>query len=158
MPDAPELSNMKDQLVTAVALALIAGMVGLAGTPTVAAQGTCVEDFEIADSEAAASNRPLDPSEVEIGLEDVVSGTDETLHVGLRSVLDELHVKVFVKDGNDCDDKTNQMCGVSTVILDEFDEEATCTLDASNSQDYFVAFTNAQSSDGLLYETWSTTP
>lgn len=149
---------MKNYLATAMALALVAGVAGLSAVPLVSAgHSNCHEDFEIADSEASAGNRNLDADEIEIGLEDVSSGTPETLSMGLRSIFDRLEVKVYELDGTTCTDVTSEACPADPVVLDSFNEEATCDLDAPKDLDYFVHFENAQSTDGLVYETWSET-
>lgn len=155
---------MYDKTAMALALTLVAGVVGLGmapASPVVAVTADCTHDFDIPDSELLSSPRTLAASASETGRERVmaVSG-DEDVRVELQTNDDQLEFGIF-EDINGCVRSTNvspASCE-SDVLLDttdpnEDEDSHLCKLLApsSGSRTFYVVFENVQSSDALEYE------
>lgn len=140
---------------TAIAIATVMVATGLSIAPAASAQVTnCAATYAIADSEAAATPRILLGGMEEIGVEEVLAGNDEQLHVRLDSPNDELDWKVFQLDsGGECVEYTSTGCGGN---LDREGQTGDCTLEAPGSgvQEYFLKVENLQN-DRLTYTPWS---
>lgn len=126
--------------------------------PAAALTADCDENFEIADSETLASERKLKKNKSEVGHEDVLAGSAEELHVQLVTDNDELTWQVFFIDAdNKCSDYTAGECNGENVI-DQQDEEQTCTLNdpSSGTRDYYVKVLNSEDApaDSLKYKMW----
>lgn len=139
---------------------LLAGVgAALGPAPFAAAQTTpCdLNDFRIPDSEPADSNaRDLTAGAMEVGTEDVLAGSEETLHVEVTDIgaNGQLNWTVFYDDGSGCVKLDPNDC--EGEIFQEF-QEKTCTLEdpSSDKRIYHVEFV-AGNQNAIDYKTWST--
>lgn len=143
-----------EQRATAIAIAAVMVVAGLSIAPPVAAgHNNCHEDFEIADSQSAASVRTLNAGSSEVGREDVVQGSPETLTVELvdAGANGELEWTVFHRLAGLCVQFLDG-CG-GTLAMDG--EQQSCTLDAPVDKNYWVVYEESSGNNAIDYQTWA---
>lgn len=153
---------MKNQVATALAIALVVGLGGLSAVPTaMAVPADCNEEFQIPDNEPTTSRILLGDGE-ETGREDVKAADgDEEVTVRLDSSGDRLEFGVFYLDGQNCTQASDDglsNCSDAEVLdtgANPAPQKRVCQLDApdSGTREYFFHMVNQQD-DPLEYTIW----
>lgn len=150
---------------TAKAIALATLMVATSLTVAPAATAvdpSCTEDFDIADSESAATSRDLNPNADETGLEDAAASSgDEQVTIELLTNSDKLELGIF-EDIDGCQRATHvspTSCEsdmtLDTTPANVKTDSVTCTIEApdSGTRDFYFVVENLQG-DELSYQAY----
>lgn len=148
---------MKTKLAVAMALVVAGFGVGLAPAPFAAAQTTVCDlnNFPIPNSQPSTA-RVLTKGASEVGVEDVVSGTSETLTVELtdeRSGGELFWVVKYENSQDECVELDPTDCK-GTITTEN--QPVTCELDAPEDRTYHVLFQEDTGLSAIEYMAWST--